>query len=59
MEPKTIREGGNNTTMVHFVGPVSYGQLTLKRGTYRVRARWAGAGDLAGAISKTLVLRVT
>ena len=32
MEPKTIREGGNNTTMVHFVGPVSYGQLTLKRG---------------------------
>ena len=32
MEPKTIREGGNNTAMVHFVGMVSYGQLTLKRG---------------------------
>jgi phage tail-like protein len=32
MEPKTIREGGNNTAVVHFVGPVSYGQLTLKRG---------------------------
>jgi phage tail-like protein len=32
MEPKSIREGGNNTAMVHFVGPVSYGQLTLKRG---------------------------
>jgi phage tail-like protein len=32
MEPKTIREGGNNTAAVHFVGPVSYGQLTLKRG---------------------------
>ncbi len=32
MEPKTIREGGNNTTAIHFVGPVSYGQLTLKRG---------------------------
>jgi phage tail-like protein len=32
MEPKTIREGGNNTSMVHFVGVVTYGQLTLKRG---------------------------
>ena len=32
--------------------------LKLKHGTYRVRARWAGAGDLAGAVSKTLVLRV-
>jgi phage tail-like protein len=32
MEPKTIREGGNNTTMLHFVGMVGYGQLTLKRG---------------------------
>jgi phage tail-like protein len=32
MEPKTIREGGNNTVALHFVGPVSYGQLTLKRG---------------------------
>ena len=32
MEPKTIREGGNNTVAIHFVGPVSYGQLTLKRG---------------------------
>ena len=31
-EVKTIREGGNNMMMVHFVGPVSYGQLTLKRG---------------------------
>ena len=32
VEPKTIREGGNNTSPIHFVGPVSYGQLTLKRG---------------------------
>lgn len=32
MEPKTIREGGNNTMAVHLVGPVSYAQLTLKRG---------------------------
>ena len=29
---KTIREGGNNTRPIHLVGPVSYGQLGLKRG---------------------------
>jgi phage tail-like protein len=32
IEPKTIREGGRNLGPVHLVGPVSYGQLTLKRG---------------------------
>ena len=32
IEPKTIREGGNNSRPIHLVGPVSYGQLTLKRG---------------------------
>lgn len=32
MEPKTIREGGRNSGPVHLAGPVSYGQLTLKRG---------------------------
>jgi phage tail-like protein len=32
IEPKTIREGGNNSRPLHFVGPVSYGQLVLKRG---------------------------
>jgi phage tail-like protein len=32
IEPKTIREGGRNSRPIHFVGPVSYGQLTLKRG---------------------------
>ena len=32
IEPKTIREGGNNGRQIHLVGPVSYGQLTLKRG---------------------------
>ena len=29
---KTIREGGNNLRQIHLPGPVSYGQLTLKRG---------------------------
>ena len=33
-------------------------KLSLKRGTYRLRARWAGSSDLAGALSKPLVLRV-
>jgi phage tail-like protein len=32
IEPKTIRQGGENGRQRHFVGPVSYGQLTLKRG---------------------------
>jgi phage tail-like protein len=30
--PKTIREGGRNSGPVHLLGPVGYGQLTLKRG---------------------------
>ena len=32
MEPKTLREGGNNKQPHHLVGPVSYGTLSLKRG---------------------------
>ncbi|HYG57940.1 MAG TPA: phage tail protein [Symbiobacteriaceae bacterium] len=32
MQPKTIREGGNNAQPIHLLGPVQYGQLTLKRG---------------------------
>lgn len=32
LAPKTIREGGNNGRQIHLPGPVSYGQLTLKRG---------------------------
>lgn len=32
MEPKTVKEGGNNTQQIHLVGPVTYGNLTLKRG---------------------------
>ncbi len=32
MEVKTIREGGNNGKQIRLAGPVSYGQLTLKRG---------------------------
>jgi phage tail-like protein len=32
VDVKTIREGGNNHEAVHLMGPVSYGQLSLKRG---------------------------
>ena len=32
MEPKTVREGGNNTQQVNLVGRVTYKTLTLKRG---------------------------
>ena len=35
MAPKTIREGGNNHQPIRLLGPVSYGQLTLKRGMTR------------------------
>jgi phage tail-like protein len=32
MDVKTIREGGNNMAQIRLAGPVSFGQLTLKRG---------------------------
>lgn len=32
MEVNTIREGGNNSEQIHLAGPLTYGQLTLKRG---------------------------
>jgi len=40
MAPKTIREGGNNGRQIHLSGPVSYGQLTLKRGMTENTALW-------------------
>jgi phage tail-like protein len=40
MAPKTIREGGNNTRPIHLAGPVTYGQLTLKRGMTADFALW-------------------
>lgn len=32
MEVNTIKEGGNNTEQIHLAGPMTYGELTLKRG---------------------------
>lgn len=40
MEPKAIREGGNNQEQLHLIGPISYGQLTLKRGMTGNRDLW-------------------
>jgi phage tail-like protein len=41
MEPKAIREGGNNLEHQHRLGPVSYGQLTLRRGITSNLQLWA------------------
>jgi phage tail-like protein len=58
IEPKTIREGGNNAGPVHLAGQVGYGQLTLKRGMTADRDLWRwferaasddGRGDRATA----------
>jgi phage tail-like protein len=40
VEVKKIREGGNNVTQIHLNGPVSYGQLTLKRGMTSTLDLW-------------------
>ena len=40
MQPKTYQEGGNNTTAIQLVGPVTYGTLTLKRGMTRSFDLW-------------------
>lgn len=40
MEPKTFQQGGLNTEQVHLAGPVSYAQLTLKRGMSQDFGLW-------------------
>lgn len=40
VSPKTIVEGGNNAAQTHLAGPVSYGQLTLKRGMTQTLDLW-------------------
>ncbi len=40
VEQKTVREGGNNTQQIHLVGPVSYSNLTLKRGMSKSQDLW-------------------
>ena len=40
MEVKSIREGGSNDRQVRLAGPVSYGQVTLKRGLTNTFDLW-------------------
>lgn len=48
MEPKTYQEGGNNFAQHHLVGPVTYGQLTLKRGMTDSYDLWRWFDDVVG-----------
>jgi phage tail-like protein len=57
VEPKTVREGGNNTRQIHLVGPVTYGNLSLKRGMTANQDLWkwfnaAVANPAAGAVRR-------
>jgi phage tail-like protein len=48
MEPKTVREGGNNIQQIHLVGPVSYGTLSLKRGMTSNQDLWTWFNAVVG-----------
>lgn len=48
MEPKTVREGGNNIQQIHLVGPVSYGTLSLKRGMTSSLDLWTWFSAVVG-----------
>jgi phage tail-like protein len=54
MEPKTVREGGNNTEQIHLVGPVSYASLTLKRGMTGNLDLWRWFSAAAGGEGRGL-----
>lgn len=61
MEPKTVREGGNNTRQIQLVGPLSYGNLTLKRGMTSSLDLWnwfrlAAGNDQRGLLAQGVVL---
>jgi phage tail-like protein len=49
-EVKTVREGGNNLNQIHLVGPVTYGQLTLKRGMTLNLDLWKWFKAAAGGV---------
>ena len=62
LEPRTVREGGNNTQTPHLVGPVSYGTLTLKRGMTSNRDLWrwfaaASSGSTRGVTAECVVVQ--
>jgi phage tail-like protein len=47
IEVKTIREGGSNDRQIRLVGPVAYGQITLKRGMTTDFGLWTWVKDTA------------
>ena len=47
IEPKTVREGGRNNGPVHLIGPVSYGQLSLRRGMTKNFDLWRWFNQVA------------
>jgi phage tail-like protein len=53
MEVKTIREGGNNGAQIRLSGPVTYGQVSLKRGMTATFDLW----DWFGKVIKDPALR--
>ncbi len=65
MELKTIRAGGRNWGPVHMAGPVSYGQLTLKRGMTTSLDLWkwfekmVQKGNTGYRASATVVIRAS
>jgi phage tail-like protein len=52
MEPKTVREGGNNLEQIQLPGPVSYGQLSLKRGMTADIDLWKWFNAAAGGMNQ-------
>ena len=61
MEPKKVQEGGNNTQQIHLVGPVTYGNLTLKRGMTTNLDLWkwfsaATSGQARGVTANGVIL---
>jgi len=52
MEPKVVKEGGNNLQQLHLVGAVTYGNLTLKRGMTPNLDLWKWFAGVAGKAGK-------
>jgi phage tail-like protein len=60
MEPRTIKEGGNNDTPIQRAGPVSYATVVLKRGLTRSRDLWRAFEQTArGAYAQRLDCLIT
>ncbi len=60
MEPKAVREGGNNQEQIHLMGPISYGQLTLKRcmSSNRDLWKWFAAAGITFVLENCLPVKL-